>query len=274
MKVELVSGKGGVGKSAVAAALARKYSRSGERVLAISMLPNGSLGAHLGVRDVDSTARTGVDGVSVSEIRRSDALEDYIRTNSPIPVVVGLKRAVSLFDSLANTAPGVREITTIGKVIHEAESGAWDRVIVDSAPTGQFASYLNAPSAIADIVSGGPIKRQAEKIEVFLREKARITYVTLAEELPVVEMLSALSEVTPCPLQALYVNRMLAPLDAVVPPGQGPLTEAGQLHQAIVEQQQEWLGRLPTSIQLPFLFGTTEPLAISEALADVIGAIA
>ncbi len=272
MNVELISGKGGVGKSVVTAAKARIAARSGKRVLALSMLPGGGLGAHLGLSDVEPTPTLGVDGVSVAEIRRPHALEEYLRLNSPVPIVVGLAKAVTFFDALATTAPGVREIITIGKVIHEAESGQWDLVVVDCAPTGQFSSYLNAPDTISQLVPAGRIRKQSDKIRDFLADHASITYVSLPEELPVVETLAAMAEDVPCELSAVIFNRLLAPLPVAAPPGDTALAQAAQLQDAIVRQQAHWMAQLPASFYLPFLFGASDPMEVSDLLTDVLEA--
>lgn len=272
MNVELISGKGGVGKSVVTAVKARIAARSGDRVLALSMLPGGGLGAHLGIDEVGSVPEVGVDGVSVAEIRRPDALEEYLRLNSPVPIVVGLGRAVAFFDALATTAPGVREIITIGKVIHEAESGQWDTVVVDCPPTGQFSSYLTAPDTISQLVPAGRIRKQADKIRDFLTDHARITYVSLPEELPVVETLAAIAEDVPCQLNPVIFNRLLSPLLVPVPTGDLALAQAAQLQEAIVRQQAHWLAQLPSSLYLPFLFGASDAMEVSDLLTDVLEA--
>jgi anion-transporting ArsA/GET3 family ATPase len=272
MNVELISGKGGVGKSVVTAAKARIAARSGKRVLALSMLPGGGLGAHLGLDEVQALPTVGVDGVSVAEIRRPDALEQYLRLNSPIPIVVGLGKAVTFFDALATTAPGVREIITIGKVIHEAESGQWDAVVVDCAPTGQFASYLNAPDTISQLVPSGRIRKQADKIRDFLTDHARITYVSLPEELPVVETLAAIAEEVPGELNPVIFNRLLSPLSVPVPSGESALARAAQLQNAIVRQQAHWIAQLPNSLYLPFLLGASGPMEVSDLLTGVLEA--
>ncbi|UCG41228.1 MAG: anion-transporting ATPase, partial [Acidimicrobiia bacterium] len=126
MQVEFVSGKGGVGKSAVAAAIARIHASRGERVLAIAMAPGGGLGPHLGLDHLTTAPVRGDEGVHALEVRRVEALEQYVRIYSPVPLLAQLGRGLRAFDALATAAPGVRELITVGKILYDARE--WDRV--------------------------------------------------------------------------------------------------------------------------------------------------
>ncbi len=267
MRVEFVSGKGGVGKSAVSAALARLHARRGERVLAVAMLPGGGLAAHLGAPGLGTDPRSTIDGVAAVEVRRVDALEEYVRLHSPVPFLARIGRAIRAFDALATAAPGVRELITIGKILHDAVR--WDRVIVDAVPTGQLGSYLGAPEVILGLVPAGRVAEQAQELTTDLRGSSTVHFVTIAEELPVTETLEGVAELValPPPLGSIIVNRTLAPLPSV-PDGAGPLREAAMLQQALAENQAAWRSRLAPGPLLPFLFGATDPVLISEMLAN------
>lgn len=266
MRIEFVSGKGGVGKSAVAAALARLHARNGERVLAVAMLPGGGLGSHLGIAGLDPVPIRAVDGVWAAEVRRIDALQEYIRLYSPVPVLARIGRAVRAFDSLATAAPGIRELITIGKVLHDAES--WDRVIVDAVPTGQLGSYLGAPDVIRGLIPTGRVAAQAAELIMALAESSVVHFVAIAEELPVTETVEAIRELEPLPppLGSVIINRTLAPLP-LVPAEPGMLRDAALLQQALAEGQEAWRDQLPVGPLLPFLFGAMDPVMISDMLA-------
>ncbi len=266
MRVEFVSGKGGVGKSAVAAALARLHARRGERVVAAAMLPNGGLGAHLGLTTLGPTPLAGVDGTFGFEVHRVAALEEYVRLHSPVPLLARLGGAIRAFDALATAAPGVRELITIGKILHDA--GDWDRVIVDAVPTGQLGSYLAAPDVIRGLIPSGRVAEQATRLIGDLRHSSTVHFVTIAEELPITETLEAIEELKglPSPLGTVFVNRTLLPLPAIPPTG-GPVREAALLQQSLAEHQAAWRARVPPGPVLPFLFGATDPVLISDMLA-------
>ena len=266
MRIEFVSGKGGVGKSAVAAALARLHARNGERVLAVAMLPGGGLGAHLGLAGLEAAPTLAIDGVWAAEVRRIDALQEYIRLHSPVPLLARIAGAVRAFDSLATAAPGVRELITIGKVLHDAES--WDRVIVDAVPTGQLGSYLGAPNIVGGLIPTGKVAAQAAGLNRDLADSSVVHFVAIAEELPVTETLEAIRDLEPLPppLGSVIINRTLAPLPRV-PIEPGILRDAALLQQALAASQESWRARLPAGPLLPFLFGAMDPVMISDMLA-------
>lgn len=269
MRVEFVSGKGGVGKSAVTAALARLHARRGERVLAVAMVPGGGLAPHLGVPRLGVEPLTAIDGVHGMEVHRIAALEEYVRLHSPLPLLARVGVAVRAFDALATAAPGVRELITVGKILHDA--GDWDRVIVDAVPTGQLASYLGAPDVIRSLVPTGRVEAQARGLVDQLAGSSIVHFVTIAEELPVTETLEGIAELTelPAPLGSIICNRTLAPLPRV-PSDPGPLRDAARLQQALADGQARWREKLPPGPILPFLFGATDPLLISGMLATTL----
>lgn len=269
MRVEFVSGKGGVGKSAVTAALARVHARRGERVLAVAMLPGGGLAAHLGSRGLGPDPQETDLGVTALEVRRVEALEEYVRLHSPVPLLARVGRAIRAFDALATAAPGVRELVTIGKVLHEADR--WDRVVVDAVPTGQLGSYLAAPEVILGLVPTGKVAQQARELIADLRDRSTVHFVTIAEELPVTETLEGIAELEGLPpsLGSTIVNRTLAPLPAV-PTGGGAIRDAALLQQSLAANQATWRAHLPPGPVLPFLFGATDPALISGLLAEAL----
>lgn len=269
MRVEFVSGKGGVGKSAVTAALARLHARRGERVMAVAMIPGGGLVHHLGLSSRPGEPRLGMDGVFGMEVDRIIALEEYVRLHSPLPFLARVGTALRAFDSLATAAPGVRELITVGKILHDADD--WDRVIVDAVPTGQLGSYLGAPGVIRSLVPTGRVEAQARDLVDELAGCSVVHFVTVAEELPVTETLEGIAELAtlPPPLGSVICNRTLAPLPGV-PVEPGPLRDAARLQQALAEGQARWREKLPPGPILPFLFGATDPLLISGMLATTL----
>jgi anion-transporting ArsA/GET3 family ATPase len=271
--IEIVSGKGGVGKSAVTAALARLHAGRGERVLAMAMRPGGGLGPHLGLRSLGFAPSIGVDGVFAMEIDKAAALEEYVRIYSPLPLVAQVGKAIHIFDVLAEAAPGVREIVTIGKVVYECWEGPWDRVIVDAVPTGQLTSHLEAPEVIAELIPTGRVKDQSARIHETLVTGTSVTLVTVAEELPVTETNEALADMAHLPptIMPTIVNRLLAPPpatpDDVTPAGRTAL----EFHRQIAASQATWVDQLDIGPRLPYLFGTDDALLVSEFLAAILG---
>ncbi len=271
----LVSGKGGVGKSAVAAATALAARRAGKRVLAIDMTDGGGLGAHLGEPDLGFKPQVIQVGLEASTIIRSDALMEYLRVQLRVPTLATIGPAARAFDALAAIAPAVREVVTIGKVLWEVKREAWDLVVADAAPTGQIGSFLRAARTIRDLVPSGKILDQVQWMEDILTdaEQTELVLVTLLEELPTLETEETLAWLNADRLvgrTTVISNRVLDALEFNGDPPDGPVGDTALLAQALWAEQQEWAGHLPVDTSLPYLFGTRTPAEVAERLADLL----
>jgi hypothetical protein len=274
----LVSGKGGVGKSAVAAGLSLLAQRRGLRVLAMEMASPGGLSAHFGTGPLAFEPREVRPGLHAMQMVRSDALLEYLALQVGIRGMTRLGPLARAFDALATAAPGIREIITIGKALWEVREDRWDVVIADAPPTGQIGSYLRAPLTISELVPTGRIRSQTDYMSATLAdpEMTQLILLYLAEELPVTETeetmrwLSKEHLVTP---PTLVANRVLEELtDPDTPPG--PVGEAAQLHRSLWAEQQEWLDRLRPDYVLPYYHGMFTPGEVAAHLADQLEAIA
>lgn len=272
----IVTGKGGVGKSAVAAALSIQAARRGRRVLAIGMTEADGLAFHLGLERLRYSVTEVRPGLHAMAINRPEALDEYLRFQLGVPKLTRIGPIARAFDALASAAPGIRETVTIGKVLNEARSNNWDLVVADAPPSGQIGSHLRAPRTISELVGTGKIREQVRWMHDHMADPARtgLIVVTLAEELPAVEtaeMLEWLDAEELIDVAAVISNRILEPLGASVPVGTtGAVQEAAALHAGIYREQQRWLKTLPVDVQLPFLFGVTGPAEVASRLADVL----
>jgi anion-transporting ArsA/GET3 family ATPase len=268
----VVSGKGGVGKSAVAAALAQLATRHGKRVLVIDMGESAGLSAHLGVTDLEFTPREVRPDLHAMRLVRSDSLIEYLTLQLSIRGLSRLGGLARAFDALATAAPAVREIISIGKVLWEVREQNWDLVIADAPPTGQIGSYLRAPLSIAELVPTGRIQRQAAWMGDTLGnpEVTNLILVNLAEELPTTETNQTLewldrNDLVPEP--TIVTNRLVSEL-AVKARGEGPVKEAALHHQAVYAEQQHWLERRTPDVSLPYLFGLLTPAEVAARLSE------
>lgn len=268
----VVSGKGGVGKSAVSAALAILATRSGRRVLVVDMGGSGGLAAHLAVGELAFEPKEVRPDLHAMRMIRSDALLEYLTLQLSLRGLNRFGRVAKAFDALATAAPAVREIISIGKVLWEVREQRWDLVIADAPPTGQIGSYLRAPRSISELVPTGRIQRQAAWMGETLRDPAvtKLVLVNLAEELPTTETLQTLewlddNKLVPAP--SIITNRVVPALTGKAE-GAGPVAEAATHHQAVYREQEEWLERLPPDISLPYLFGLMTPPEVAARLAD------
>ncbi|MEZ5176226.1 MAG: ArsA-related P-loop ATPase [Acidimicrobiia bacterium] len=273
----LVSGKGGTGKSALTAALAIEQARRGRRVLAVDLGSGLGLGAHLRVTALDYRPVQVRPGLWAMTMVRAAALDEYLKTQLRVPHGAPTGAVTAALNVLVDTAPGVREIISIGKPIFELWKHEWDAVLVDTPSLGQFQSYLRAPETIAAIVPTGNVQRQAAELATTLadRDTTRVVLVTTPAELPVIETMEAIATIRNeglCPPPTVVVNRLVTTMsisdDAIATLPEGPFRDAA-IHQRSVERLQEhWLEMLDYQATLPYLMGVLTPGEVALRLAD------
>jgi len=279
----IVSGKGGVGKSAVSAALGILAARRGKRVLVLAMIQPSGLAAHLGIDSLHYEPARIRPGLYAAAVDRSHALEEYLGLQLHVPRSLPMRQFSSALSVLADTAPGIREIVTIGKPVFEVLRGEWDLVIADAPPLGQLQSYLSAPQTITGLVPTGAVREQASRLESTLADTSisGLLLVTTPEELAVLETREAIAQIDAerqILIAGVVANRVLEPLgvtaDTVATVPDGPSRAAGLLHTGLVESQSVWLDSLPDDPRLPFLFGFHTPAEVSARLAEICEAFA
>lgn len=272
----LVTGKGGTGKSAVAASLAVAAGRQGLRVLALAMDHGTGLGHHLRATTLGPQPQRCGD-VHVALVDPAAALDEYLRMRIRVPRIAAVGR---VFAAVVETVPGVRDITMIGKVVFESSRTRWDLVVVDGPPTGQVSSLLDAPATIAGLVPGGAVRDQAGWIRSLLADERHTGVVVVAtpEDLPVLEARSFIAGLAANPtttVAALVANKVLPPPDfgddalsrATDPWG----PQAAALHLALAESQRSHLADLAADRTIPFLFGMRTAGETTERIADLWG---
>jgi len=208
-RLHFVVGKGGVGKTTVAAALALALARRGRRTLAVEMDVAGRLQAVLGGAPPPGLSVISVDGRA--------ALEEYLGLIIPVKRLLASIFSSRIYQYFVAAAPGLKELMTVGKIWYEAtrqERGrpAWDAIVVDAPATGHSLQYLRMPQAARETFGVGLVQREATKITELLRD-ARTTavhLVTLAEEMPVAETLESREQLRSLglPLGHVIVNRV------------------------------------------------------------------
>jgi len=277
-----VSGKGGTGKSAVTAATAIDYARRGHRVLAIDMAGRPGLASHLRTPLLTYSPAEVRPGLYAMTMNRSDALDEYLKLQLRIPQGAPTKQVSAVLSVLADTAPGVREIISIGKPIYETWRSTWDVVIVDATSLGQFQSYLRAPRTIAELVPTGNIRRQTAQLEDTLldEEVTSIRFVCTPAELPVNETneaIASMGDASFSSVPSVILNRMIPTSGLfrsdLVQLGDGAVRDAATLQIDLEEDQALWSDEIEHAATLPYLFGVLTPGEVAVQLADVIGSM-
>lgn len=224
-----VTGKGGVGKSTVCAALALAAAARGERVLAIELGEPGGLRRMLGLGRgaagvIEASSRAA--GVATAWFEGAAALAEYLVLRKRLGRLGRVVLAHPLYRAFAAAAPGLRELMVIGKVRDELvlqRDGArprWDRVIVDAGASGQALGHLRMPVAATRGFGDGLVQREAAKNAALLadRERCAVHVVALPEEMPLAEAQHVFGALHGLGISAgaLFVNqcRPTAPRDA------------------------------------------------------------
>jgi anion-transporting ArsA/GET3 family ATPase len=212
-----VTGKGGVGKSTVAAALALLGAQRGKRTLVCELDAKGDLASFLETSNVGFTPRPVQPGLWAMAMDTEASLDEYLRLQLRIPGVSRITPLVKAFEFVATAAPGVREILSVGKLAYEVRERHFDLVVVDASATGHVVGQLTAPQAINSLVRVGAIRSQTDWVLDVLHDPTvtALVAVTTPEEMPVKETIELVERVrgeTEVEVGAVVVNRVLPEL--------------------------------------------------------------
>ena len=307
-RLVFVTGKGGVGKSTVAAALGVVATRQGKRTIICEVAQQERMSSVFHTQGVGYHETEIAPGLFAFSIDPQRALEEYLQLQIKIKPLYVLMFKNRIFTYVAAATPGLRELVTIGKVWELAQldrrvkrGAKYDLVIVDAPATGHGIGFLRTPKTFGDIARVGPIKRQADAIYKFITDPALTSVCAVAwpEEMPVNETLDlrrSLREELGLDLDEIFMNglypelfgdgeaaamRDLLEREQAANGDGSPLARAA-LGAALSEHrrataQQEQLGRLRSEsgeqvMALPFLFRPQFDMDAVDELADVIEA--
>lgn len=209
-----VTGKGGTGKSTVAAAIASRAAEQGKSVLACEMDAKGSLAELLGLdRTPGYNPVRSPAGINVMSMNTEASLREYLRIHLRLPLVTKIGPLAAAFDFVADAAPGVREVLAVGKVCWEVRESHYDLVVVDAEASGHVVSQLASPRTIADLVPRGPLRDQTSWMLEILDDPDRCGAVIVAqpEELVVTESLALIDRLrrdTKTDVACVVMNRV------------------------------------------------------------------
>lgn len=230
-RLVIVTGKGGTGKTTVAAALALAAVGAGKRVLMAEVGPEESLAALFD----PETAPVGYEGRELQPGLRAmrvdpyEALAEYLSLQIPVRTLVRTTLRNRAFRQLLDASPGWRELITLGKIWHLEQARdrdgrpRFDLLVVDAPATGHGLTFLDVPRVVVSAVQAGPLRRHAGWVEELVRDANRtlLLPVALAEELPAretVELVERARDQVSVAIDRVVVNAVMpSPFPPEVP---------------------------------------------------------
>jgi anion-transporting ArsA/GET3 family ATPase len=223
-RLHFVTGKGGTGKSTVAAALALTLASGGRKVLIIEVEGRQGIAQLFDVPPLPykeikiATAEHGGQ-VNALAIDIEAAFLEYLDMFYNLGIAGRAMRRIGAIEFATTIAPGLRDVLLTGKIkesvirIDKNKLPVYDAIVVDAPPTGRIARFLDVTRAVSDLAKGGPVYSQAEGVVKLLHsEQTAIHLVTLLEALPMQETMEAIDELQELglPIGSVIVNRNIA----------------------------------------------------------------
>jgi anion-transporting ArsA/GET3 family ATPase len=239
-RLHFVTGKGGTGKSTIAASLALALAVGGRKVLLVEVEGRQGIAQLFDVpplpyEEVKIATADGGGTVNALAIDIEAAFLEYLEMFYNLGLAGRAMRRIGAVEFATTIAPGLRDVLLTGKIreiVTRAEKGkqpVYDAIVVDSPPTGRIARFLDVTKAVSDLAKGGPVHSQAESVvKVLHSDLTAIHLVTLLEALPMQETLEAIDELQNLglPIGSVIVNRNIPSyltLDALAKAAEGDI---------------------------------------------------
>ncbi len=282
----VVTGKGGVGKTTVAAALGRLLAANGRRTLLLLEIdPRESLHQLLGTEPSGGHIVKVSSRLSVQNLQAQAVVDDLVREKLPIAALARKVIASSVFQHFAQGAPGMKEMAVLGYALRTVEGHyrhKADVVVLDAPATGHSVSMLAAPLVLADAIGGGQLGEMAKELARFIADPARcgVVLTALAEEMPIqeaLELIALLREKIGRPPELVVANALYPPFPAPSIAGRGtgaglrPTLDLWRERRAVNDRElarlrADWKGPL---IEIPLLPLDRGPELLKAVVAEL-----
>ena len=225
VRLHIVTGKGGTGKTTVAAALALTLAAGGRNVLLVEVEGRQGIAQLFDVpplpyEEVKVATADGGGHVNALAIEIEEAFLEYLDMFYNLGIAGRAMRRIGAVEFATTIAPGLRDVLLTGKIketvirVDRDNRPVYDAIVVDSPPTGRIARFLDVTKAVSDLATGGPVHTQAESVvRVLHSEQTAIHLITLMEALPIQETIEAIEELERLglPIGSVIVNRNIQP---------------------------------------------------------------
>ncbi|NIH98131.1 ArsA family ATPase [Mycolicibacterium fluoranthenivorans] len=269
-RLHFVSGKGGTGKSTIAAALALALATGGRKVLLVEVEGRQGIAQLFDVpplpyKEVKIATADGGGQVNALAIDTEAAFLEYLDMFYNLGIAGRAMRRIGAVEFATTIAPGLRDVLLTGKIKElvvrneKGKSDSYDAIVVDAPPTGRIARFLDVTKAVSELAKGGPVHSQADGVVKILHSQlTAIHLVTLLEALPIQETLEAIDELRALdlPIGSVIVNRNIPtylPADALGKAAEGDIdadaVRAGLAKVGITLSDNDFAGLLTESIQ-------------------------
>jgi anion-transporting ArsA/GET3 family ATPase len=204
-RLHVVTGKGGTGKTTVAAALALALAAGGRRTLLVEVEGRQGIAqlfdtAPLPYQERRIAVAPGGGEVRALAVDPEEALLEYLEMFYNLRRAGRMLKRAGAIDFATTAAPGLRDVLLIGKVKEATTRVAqgrrvYDAVVLDAPPAGRIGRFLNVTAEVAGLAKVGPIRSQSEGVTALLKStQTAIHFVTVLEEMPVQETADAVAE--------------------------------------------------------------------------------